>query len=72
MHGRIRIVNGSKGYGFLRGADGVDRFFHANGQFPNEGDTPFAQLRENLDVEFDAVPAEQSPKGPRAERLKVR
>ena len=78
MNGRITTIQRKKGYGFIQGADGVDRFFHINGQLP--GDTPFDQLQETLTVEFEPYeetvhPVTKEPlapgKGLRARRVRA-
>jgi cold shock CspA family protein len=53
-----------KGFGFIKGVDGVERFFHRSSLSANE----FDKLREGDDVEFEHAEG-QSGKGPRAERV---
>lgn len=49
MKGHITALKRTKGFGFIRDAEGRDRFFHANGL---EG-TTFDQLQEGFAVEFE-------------------
>lgn len=53
MKGTITAIKRTKGFGFIRGEDGVDRFFHANGCA-----YPFDSLQEGQKVTFE--PYEQS------------
>ena len=78
MKGRITNIKRQKGFGFIQGADGIDRFFHINGQLA--GDTPFDQLQEGVAVEFEPYeetvhPVSKEPlapgKGLRARRVRV-
>lgn len=66
MHGRIRSINTEAGYGFVRGTDNVDRFFHktrvAHG-------VDFESLKRGDQVEFDED--EDGPKGPRAKDIEL-
>lgn len=59
MQGTIKKLFSDKGYGFVRGADGVERFFH-------RGDclTAFGTLREGDPVSFEE--GQHTDKGPRA------
>jgi len=61
--GTIRKLVTEKGFGFIQGDKG-DLFFHHS---TVEG-TTFEELREGQKVEYDETP---SPKGPRAENVKV-
>ncbi len=64
MTGVIRRVNQDKGYGFLAGADGVERFFHHT----EVRDHRFAALERDQTVEFEP---DEGPKGPRARDVRV-
>lgn len=60
MNGTIARLVRDKGFGFIRGEDGQDRFFHRSGV---GGSTRFEDLDENMRVSFEH---EESGKGPRA------
>lgn len=57
MKGRITTIKRAKGFGFIQGEDGVDRFFHVNSV-----DTPFEQLQEGIDVTFEPYEESVHPK----------
>ena len=63
MTGKIKRLMADKGFGFVRGDDGVERFFHRSGF---KGD--FNSLYEGQSVEFEEQPSE---KGPRATDVRV-
>jgi len=69
MRGKVIKVNHEKGFGFIRGADGVERFFHKSGLQRTAG-VAFEDVAPNMDVEFEAV--DDAPKGPRAMEVLVR
>lgn len=58
MKGRITTIKRVKGFGFIKGEDGTDRFFHANSCV----DQTFNALQEGLVVEFE--PYEEEGRGP--------
>lgn len=60
MTGTIRNIQLEKRFGFLRGSDGKDRFFHETALDPRVN---FDALKRGDEVEFDH---EDGPKGPRA------
>jgi CspA family cold shock protein len=62
MTGQIRTLRTEKGFGFIKGTDGQDYFFHQSAIF-GEG---INDLREGDSVTFDVG---QGPKGPRAENV---
>ncbi len=64
-HGQIKTVVIDRGYGFVRGEDGGDVFFHRS---TLRSGVEFDSLREGQAVEFDV---QESPKGPRAINLRV-
>lgn len=67
MRGTIRgNINRDRGFGFIAGEDGVDRFFHRSAVAIAEG-ARFEQLAENQAVEFDH---EDGEKGPRAKNVR--
>ena len=61
--GTIKKVVADRGFGFITGEDGKDYFFHRNGL---QLSLDFDRLAGGEPVEFDI---EQSPKGPRANRV---
>jgi cold shock protein len=62
MTGKIRTLRADKGFGFIKGEDGQDYFFHQSAIF-GEG---INDLREGDSVTFEVG---QGPKGPRAENV---
>lgn len=66
MDGVIKRVVGDKGFGFVRGEDGVEYFFHRD-EMAVKGQ--FDTLRENVTRVTFAIGT--SPKGPRANNLHV-
>jgi CspA family cold shock protein len=63
MIGNIRTLRVDKGFGFIKGEEGKDYFFHQSAIY-GEG---LADLREGDSVEFDVG---EGPKGPRAENVR--
>lgn len=63
MTGTIRTLRVDKGFGFIKGEDGKDIFFHESAIY-GEG---IDNLREGDGVEFDVGPGS---KGPRAENVR--
>lgn len=61
-NGTISRLFGDKGFGFIRGRDGREYFFHRSGAREQ-----FEMMREGQAVEFDEEP---SPKGPRATQVR--
>lgn len=59
MTGTVKRLVRDRGFGFIRGEDGVEWFFHRSSM--RGGD--FDALNEGQRVHFEQ---EQSPKGPRA------
>ena len=64
MKGFIKKLVPERGFGFITGQDGVDRFFHRSAVAGS-----FDDLDEGADVEFDAD--DGSAKGPRAEAVRA-
>lgn len=60
--GTIARLLSDKGFGFVRGSDGQEYFFHRSGA--GQG---FIDLREGQSVVFEE---ESSPKGPRATQVR--
>jgi CspA family cold shock protein len=60
--GTIKKLVQDRGFGFITADDGKEYFFHRSGV------QDFDALRGNEKVEFDI---ESSPKGPRANRVRV-
>lgn len=65
IHGTIEKIVADRGFGFIRGADGQQIFFHRHAL--TAGDI-FDTLRVGLAVEFDL---QANSKRPRATRLMV-
>ncbi len=67
MNGTIVRVLPDKGFGFLKGTDGVEYFFHRSG-FNGFFDDLIADMgyNKNVQVTFEV---EKSPKGPRAKNV---
>lgn len=57
----VRIVK-DKGFGFIKGEDGIEYFFHRTALT----NLPFEQLQLAQDVQFEE---NEGPKGPRAEQI---
>ena len=64
MKGFIKKLNTERGFGFITGQDGVDRFFHRSVVAGS-----FHDLDEGQDVEFEEDTSPRSLKGPRAARV---
>lgn len=64
MHGIIARLMVGKGFGFIRGTDGSERFFHRSSVLG----AGFDSLREGQDVTFED---EASAKGPRATNVRA-
>ena len=62
--GTIKKVVSERGFGFIAAPDGKEYFFHRNGL---ESSLDFDRLSGGESVEFEI---EQSPKGPRASRVR--
>ena len=60
MTGTIKDVRHDKGFGFVKGADGVERFFHRSQVVPARD---FDLMAPGMGVEFDHA---EHAKGPRA------
>ena len=61
--GKIKRLMKDRGFGFIRGNDGQEIFFHRSSL---EG-IAFESLAEGQDVDFEV---EHSPKGPRAGKVR--
>jgi CspA family cold shock protein len=64
-NGTIKKIVSDRGFGFIQAEDGKEYFFHRSGVETASG---FDGLSGGESVEFDV---EQSPKGPRAGRIRV-
>jgi CspA family cold shock protein len=62
--GRIKKIIHDRGFGFVRGEDGNEVFFHRT----ELTTVDFDSLEEGQSVSYEVV---NSPKGPRARNLKV-
>ena len=65
MKGKVKAIKRDKGFGFVTGEDGIDRFFHAN----HLEDIKLEELQEGNLVEFE--PYTEEKKGERARRVRV-
>ncbi len=63
MTGTISTLRGDKGFGFIKGGDGKEYFFHQSVVY-GEG---LDNLRTGDSVEFEVG---EGPKGPRAESVR--
>ncbi len=62
MHGRVKVFDMGKGYGFIRGDDGKEYLVYFTAVRTKGG-----QLREDDEVEFEAM---VTPKGPQAAEVR--
>lgn len=62
MKGTVKTLKAEKGFGFIRGKNGKDYFFH------KKETEIFDSMIEGQDVEFEDI---SSAKGPRATDIKV-
>lgn len=65
MTGKVKAKKADKGYAFVTGEDGIDRFFHAN----HLDGVTFEELQEGDTVTFE--PYTEEKKGERARRVQV-
>jgi len=65
MNGKITKVLADKGFGFIKGEDGLEYFMHRSAV--HDGSV-FEQLRDSQPVTFDIG---QGEKGPRAENVRL-
>lgn len=63
MNGTVKSCMEVKGYGFIKGTDGKEYFFHQSCCI-----VPMSSLTPGKKVEFEVV---SSPKGPRAEDVNL-
>lgn len=68
MHGTITAIRVAKRFGFIRGDDGIDRFFHHGSLDRQRNTLTFSDLEEGMRVEFEpyelAQPADAKPGDP--------
>ncbi len=64
VRGRVKKLVPERGFGFVRGDDGKEVFFHRSGLGPNEYDS----LSEGELVEYVV---QEGPRGPRAENVRM-
>ena len=64
MKGTIKRISADKGFGFIRGQDGKDYFFHRSAV----KNARFGDLAEGQDVEYEG---DVTDTGPRAEDVYV-
>lgn len=60
MNGVITRVLTSRGYGFIKGDDGISRWFHATSVMPAHA---FDTMREGQPVEFDSIKVSEGTEG---------
>jgi cold shock CspA family protein len=65
MQGTIQTIHAARGFGFIRGPEGAEVFFHRSALTPPER---FATLEVGMRVEFEP---ESGPKGLRTVKLTV-
>ena len=65
MNGTVTRVFLTRGFGFLRGEDGVERFIHVS---TINGNLAWEQFKTGMKVTFDPV---DGKKGPRAENIQA-
>jgi CspA family cold shock protein len=65
MNGTIKKVVADRGFGFIQAEDGREFFFHRS---EVDGNSSFDSLRGGEAIEFEPI---ESPKGPRASRVRV-
>lgn len=58
--GKVKFYNTEKGYGFIKGEDGVDVFVHSSGLIH--------EIRENDNVTYEVT---QGKKGPNAVNVEI-
>jgi len=63
--GTIKRVESHGGFGFIKGEDDQEYFFHRSGL---DGSLAFEDLRVGERVAFDV---DQGPRGPRAARVRI-
>ncbi|MBW2312978.1 MAG: cold shock domain-containing protein [Deltaproteobacteria bacterium] len=63
-HGRIKKMVRDRGFGFIRGEDGKEVFFHRSGL----GASDYDGLNEGDNVEYVV---QEGPRGPRAENVRA-
>ena len=64
MKGIVKTLNSEKGFGFIKGEDGKEYFFHRS----SLKNAPFDVLKKGQSVEFEDT---ENTKGPRAEDIYV-
>jgi CspA family cold shock protein len=64
-NGTVARLIAEKGFGFIKGEDGIERFFHRSACIG----FVYEQLREGQDVTYED---ETGPKGPRAGNVRIR
>lgn len=65
VNGVVKRIIADKGFGFIRDTAGQEWFFHRSACL----DLRFEDLKEQMAVQFDVG---SSPKGPRAENIRLR
>lgn len=68
MTGTVKRLISDKGFGFIRGDNETEYFFHRSECRPSSVNGGFDDLREGHRVEFREG---QGPKGPRAEDVRI-
>jgi cold shock CspA family protein len=70
MRGTVVRLLLAKGYGFVRGDDGVEYFFHAKECEPRQTD-PFYSFYEGAMVEYQPIQTEKGPRAVGVTRVKI-
>src|SRR2546428_2043229 len=69
MTGFVKSLQFDRGFGFIVGQDGVERFFHASGVEDANGGSRYAAFQGLIEGENVTFEEEPSEKGPRAHRV---
>lgn len=71
MQGTIRSMKADKGFGFIRGTDGKEYFFHRSGFTGHWNDLvdDFDRKLPPVEVRFKVVPSDKGPRAELVERM---
>jgi cold shock CspA family protein len=70
MKGVVKKIPARKGFGFIRGTDSIEYFFHRDDFYGHWDDLEVDFNAANIEIEVEFDPNPRSPKGPRAENVK--